>query len=635
MAKTKKKTTPQKPKKAHIFFQLCRFGFVLFLWGSLFLGAYIAFVASELPKITADVKFERKRAITFLASDGSTLAQIGELKGETVDVKELPPHLVHALMAIEDRRFYEHFGVDLLGISRAMVVNIRHGGFVQGGSTITQQLAKNLFLTRERTIKRKVQEALLAIWLENQLTKDELLTAYLNRVYFGSGAYGIEAASQLYFDKHATNLNVEEAALLVGLLKAPSRYSPLNNPDLSIKRQQVVLAAMKDAGYAYSSDNDMSIQGQIRTPKESNKQQIYYFTDWLMDRVQSKIGAAETDLIVRTTLSPALQKQAEQELLNIIQSHGEERHIEQGAIIMLENTGAVKAMIGGRNYQESQFNRATQALRSPGSAFKPFVYLTALYRGWDENDLILDAPITEGSYRPENFGDKYLGEVSLRQALTYSLNTAAVRLADKVGIGYVIGTARKLGITSDLNRDLSIALGSSGVSLLEMTSAYTAFPNKGRRPEVYAILEIKDDEDNIYYEYSPSYPPQLFEEDAVEDTASIMNDVIEEGTGKAANINQYAGGKTGTSQDFRDAWFIGFTKAYTTGIWLGNDDNSPMMNVTGGSFPAQIWRNIMQDAPSDSRALRSPSSNNFTDMISGLLSGGSPRQEADKIEYND
>jgi penicillin-binding protein 1A len=644
--KKKKASSPQKKKDTSLFYTLCRYAFLAFLWGGLILGIYIAWVAAELPGITADVKFERKRAITFLANDGSVLVQIGELKGETVDVKDLPPHLIHALLATEDRRFYEHFGIDPLGIGRAMLVNLRHGRFVQGGSTLTQQLAKNLFLTRERTIKRKVQEALLSLWLENTLTKDDILTAYLNRVYFGSGAYGIEAASQLYYSKPATQLTVNEAALLVGLLKAPSRYSPLNNPELSRERQSVVIAAMKDAGYDYTSSGEPDIYSQSQSIQHLDKRQIYYFTDWLMDQVQVKVGAIETDLIVTTTLSPSLQSKSENALSTTLQNYGEEKNIGQGAIIVFENTGALRAMVGGRSYQESQFNRATQALRPPGSAFKPFVFLTATSRGWDIHDTILDAPMTEGTYRPGNFGDKYMGDVSLRQALTYSLNTATVRLADQIGsIGYLIGTARKLGITSHLNRNQSLALGSSGVSLLEMTSAYTVFPNEGRRPDPYAILEIKDKEENIYYEHEPQYPPQLFDEDAVEAVASAMSDVITDGTGRAANINTSgSGGKTGTSQDFRDAWFIGFTPGYTAGIWLGNDDNSPMNQVTGGSYPAQIWKSLMQDAPRGRTISRSGQGSSFSRMLSDLLSGSSPQsipenddkthQHHDDVEYN-
>ena len=644
--KKKKAPSSQKKKDSSLFYTLCRYAFLAFLWGGLILGIYIAWVAAELPGITADVKFERKRAITFLANDGSVLVQIGELKGETVDVKDLPPHLIHALLATEDRRFYEHFGIDPLGIGRAMLVNLRHGRFVQGGSTLTQQLAKNLFLTRERTIKRKVQEALLSLWLENTLTKDEILTAYLNRVYFGSGAYGIEAASQLYYNKPATQLTVNESALLVGLLKAPSRYSPLNNPELSRERQSVVIAAMKDAGYDYAGSNDPDIYSQSHSTQHLDKRQIYYFTDWLMDQVQVKVGAIETDLIVTTTLSPSLQSKAENALSSTIQNYGEEKSIGQGAIVILENTGALRAMVGGRSYQESQFNRATQALRPPGSAFKPFVFLTATSRGWDIKDIILDAPITEGSYRPGNFGDKYMGDVSLRQALTYSLNTATVRLADQIGsIGYLIGTARKLGITSHLNRNQSLALGSSGVSLLEMTSAYTVFPNDGRRPDPYAILEIKDKEENIYYEHEQQYPPLLFDQDAVEAVARAMSDVITDGTGRAANINTSgSGGKTGTSQDFRDAWFIGFTPGYTSGIWLGNDDNSPMNQVTGGSYPAQIWKSLMQDAPRGRTISRSGQGSSFLRMLSDLLSGSSPQplpenndkthQHHDDVEYN-
>lgn len=604
----------------------------------------IAWFASELPAITADVKFDRKRAITFLAADGSVLSQIGELKGESINAQDLPGHVIHALISVEDRRFYSHFGIDPLGIARAMVTNLQRGRFAQGGSTVTQQLAKNLFLTQERTLKRKIQEALLALWLEHKLTKDEILTAYFNRVYFGAGTYGIQAASQKYFKKDAKDLNVYEGAMLVGLLKAPSRYSPLSNPDLAEQRTSVVLRAMKDAGYRYKEVGP----GEYSLAESTvlNGRQERYFTDWLMDEINRNVGAVEEDLIVQTTLSLPIQRRAEQVLLEKLQAVSDQ-HVEQGAIVVLENNGAVRAMVGGRNYGESQFNRATQALRPPGSSFKPFVYLTALSKGWHPNDLILDAPIKEGTYRPGNFGDLYYGEVTLQQALEKSLNTAAVRLAEQVGsIGYVIGTARKLGITSELDRNLSLALGSSGISLLEMVSAYTVFPNLGVRPEPYAILSIKDTDGNVYYAHSNVVAHRVFDERSTSEMNSMLQNVVSNGTARAANPGFAAGGKTGTSQDFRDAWFIGFTGKYTAGVWLGNDDNSPMERMTGGKAPAQIWGEVMRTTEASRVAVsdnfyqgKNPSessSDGFSGLLSRIVSGGERSQhQQPRPQYND
>ncbi len=650
---TSKKTAKQ--KKPSIWGRLFRALIVVGLWCGIIGILTVAWFATELPGITADLKFERKRAITFLAEDGSIITQVGELKGESVNVQDLPNHAVHALLATEDRRFYSHFGIDPIGIARAMVTNIMAGGFRQGGSTITQQLAKNLFLTPDRTLKRKIQEAILAIWLERQLTKDEILTAYFNRVYFGAGTYGIEAAAQKYFQKSAKNVNVYEGALLVGLLKAPSRYSPISNPERAKKRTSVVLAAMKDAGYHYKETQ----AGQYKLVESTveNGRQHRYFTDWLMDEVNRNIGAINEDLIVQTTLSISFQEKAERTLLQQLNALSGQS-VSQGAIVILENDGAVRAMVGGKDYGQSQFNRATQALRPPGSAFKPFVYLTALNRGWHPNDRILDAPITEGSYSPKNFANLYYGEVTLRDALAKSMNTAAIRLAQNLGtIGYVIGTARKLGITSDLERDMSLSLGSSGVSLLEMTSAYTIFPNYGMRPEPYAILSIRDQDNNIYYNFEPQQRrlQRAFKQTIIKDMDGMLENVVSNGTAKAANPGYRAAGKTGTSQDFRDAWFIGYTGRYTAGIWLGNDDNSPMERMTGGKAPAEIWATLMrgndgvslspvteynsqnsQAQPTKSRAAQEKESGGFGGFISRILSsGGSSEGNYKRPQYNE
>ncbi len=651
-----RKSSGKKPKSRSKFAMICRLFFVAGLWCAILGVIAIAWFASELPKITADVKFERKRAITFLAEDGSIFSQIGELKGESVNVRELPPHVLHALLSVEDRRFYSHFGIDPLGIARAMVANVTKGRFAQGGSTITQQLAKNLFLTQERTLKRKIQEAILAVWLENRLTKDEILTAYFNRVYFGAGTYGIQAAAEKYFQKDARNLDVYQGAMLVGLLKAPSRYSPLSNPDLAKKRTDVVFAAMKDAGYHYEG-NGAGTMKLVETTVKNARQELY-FVDWLMDEVNLHVGAIQDDLIVHTTFSPVLQGKAEKALADKLAEVSDQK-VSQGAVLVLENDGAVRAMVGGKDYGQSQFNRATQALRPPGSSFKPFVYLTALNRGWRPNDRIYDGPITEGSYRPGNFGDIYYGEVTLAQGLEKSMNTVAVRLAGQIGtIGYVIGTAKKLGITADLARDMSLSLGSSGVSLLEMVSAYSVFPNMGFRPEPYAILKIQDKDDNVYYSFDPASlsHQRLFPQSVIADMNGMLEAVVSQGTARAAYPGFQAGGKTGTSQDFRDAWFIGYTGKYTAGVWLGNDDNSPTDRMTGGKAPAEIWGAIMHGTeekriestlsewnsqpnnPIDQRREEDKNDSNegggFTGFLSRIISNA-PEPSQEKPQYNE
>lgn len=594
-ARPKKKKTGEKP----MIFNLFRWLIVLGLWGMLAASALVAWYAMDLPEITSSPKFERKTSITVKAADGSVITRYGELKSVTVSLDELPSEVIYAVMAIEDRRFYQHFGIDPVGIARAMVRNLLKGGVVQGGSTITQQLAKNLFLSHERTLRRKVQEVLLAVWLEHELTKDEILTAYLNRVYFGSGAYGIEAASKTYFNKSARNLNLRESAMLAGLLKAPTRYSPLNNPDLAKKRTDVVLSAMRSAGYitekALLSNTGTTFSRPYQKESTSTKA-ARYFSDYVIDQLDDMIGSPSEDIIVETTLIPEIQSSAENSLEKTIKESGEQKNIGEGAILVMHRSGAIIAMVGGNDYGKSQFNRTTQARRPPGSAFKPIVFLAALEKSWKATSKIKDAPITEGEYRPSNFNDKYYGTVTLQQALSKSLNSASFRLAENVGIGRIINTAKILGIETRLNRDMSLSLGSSGIPMIEMLEAYTVIANQGNSITPYAITRITGQNGEIYYERQKNNPSrQLISSRNAREMTFMLTETVEHGTGKHAKLpgNSYAAGKTGTSQDFRDAWFIGYISDYSAAVWLGNDDNSPMNGVTGGSYPAMIWKDVI------------------------------------------
>lgn len=592
--KSKKKRKKSKKKKASLVLKGMKWIFVAGLWLCIGLAVLTAWYAIELPKIMESPHFERRSAITVTGYDNTPVARYGELMGVSVNVEDLPNHLIYAVMAVEDRRFYEHFGVDPTGIARAMARNVKERRVVQGGSTITQQLAKNLFLSPDRTLKRKVQEALLAVWLEKHLTKDEILTAYLNRVYLGAGAYGVDAAAQTYFDKPATDITLYESAMLAGLLKAPSRYSPQSNPTLAARRAKTVLNAMADAGYITEEEaKSQSIRAQASLPKPTVGQGERYFTDWVTAELGEWVGATDKSLTIKTTLDPVLQEAAEEILARVLRQN-KERDVTQGAVIVMARDGAVLAMIGGANFKTTQFNRATQARRPPGSAFKPFVYLTALENGWDDYDDVLDAPIEEGEYRPENFDGEYFGEITLEEALAHSRNTVSVRLMKDVGVGNVIDLARKMGIKSELNRDLSLALGSSGVPLIEMVTAYAAIVNGGMTVQPYAVTKITD-EDNalIYFRADERRSTRAASRHATGELRDMMEEVIDEGTGRGAQLGFDAAGKTGTSQDFRDAWFIGFTDKYIAGVWLGNDDNSPMDNVTGGSLPATIWRETM------------------------------------------
>ncbi len=609
--------------------------FVLGLWAALGLGLTLAWFARELPDITEQMIFERRPTITILANDGTVIDRYGDIKGETVNVKELPPHVGNAILAIEDRRFYYHFGIDPLGIIRAFGVNILHGGFVQGGSTITQQLAKNLFLSRERTLKRKVQEAMLAIWLETKLSKDEILSAYLNRVYLGSGAYGIDAAARVYFNKPAKELTVREAATIAGLLKAPSRYSPSSNPSLSAQRTRVVLKAMEEAGFLNEAEYKKLDKLPPSPPrKPSSGDTIRYYTDYIVTQVESVMGLPEEDIIVQTTLDRDIQATAERAITKAVLTYGPSYKLSQGAAVVLGLDGAIVAMVGGRDYDLSEYNRVTNALRSPGSSFKPIVYLSALEHGWNPNSTIMDAPISINGYTPKNYGGEYYGEVTLTQALTRSLNTVSVQLMQDIGPQEVIGLARRLGITAELEPNLSLALGASGVPMIEMATAYATIGRGGVAVEPFAIIDIKKAKDGevLYEAPKERAARQVIPRGYVYQITGMMQSVVQYGTGQAAQGPYVAAGKTGTSQDFRDAWFIGFTNSYAAAVWFGNDDNSPMKRVTGGMVPAPVWREIMTTAVSKPAKkyydVMSVSSDfSFQDLLGRIIGGGSETQE--------
>ncbi len=619
--KSKKKKKSTKKKRPSLLLIFSKWMLILGLWAAIFLSATILWFAKDLPDITQSAVFERRASIIIKSSNGKIISRYGESKGENISVNDLPVHLINAVLATEDRRFYSHIGIDPLGIARAMSVNIIKGRFVQGGSTITQQLAKNLFLSHDRKLSRKIQEALLAIWLERELSKDEILSAYMNRVYLGSGTYGFEAASLLYFDKHASEVNLREAAILAGLLKAPSKYSPHNNLSLAKERSDVVLSAMQDAGYLKISDiseDDMSISLPNKVTKSGGD--LRYFTDWVIEGLDDLIGRPDMDLVIETSLDLGLQKHAQDQLINTIDNASEDQYVSQGAILALRPDGGVISMVGGYNYGQSQFNRSTQAKRSTGSAFKPFIYLTALEQGWKSRDKILDAPITTGEYRPKNFAGKYYGEVSLEKAMAKSMNTATLRLTKEIGISSVIKTARRLGITSKLERDYSISLGSSGISMLEMGTAYATLANGGYRIYPYAITRITDGKNNILFERKTPKYLQVVKSKHAQQISSMMETVINEGTGRRARLPFPASGKTGTSQNSRDAWFVGYNDKMVSIVWLGNDDNSPMENVTGGNLPAQIWREVMLfgNAQQSDFTFPKPHSQNNSG-ISGLL----------------
>jgi penicillin-binding protein 1A len=578
---------------------LIRFLFIAALWISIPIGLVLVYYAATLPDPRQVVALKRKPSITFLAADGSLITRYGELYGTTVSVAQLPKYVPEAVIATEDQRFYHHFGIDPIGLMRAAFVNWRAHALVQGGSTITQQLAKNLFLTPERTMGRKIQEALLALWIERLYTKDQILTGYLNRVYFGAGAYGIDAAARTYFGKPATELTLREAAVLAGCLKAPSHYSPTGNANASLERTRIVLERMHDAGYITDAQmQDLSDTPPLPPKKPGSGESYRYFTDYVADHIDDFIGHTERDIVVETTYEPAVQRSAEHWLETVLESpQATGAHASQGAVVTLAHDGAIRAMVGGRDYEQSQFNRAAQALRQPGSSFKPVYYLAALQNGMTPDSMVEDAPITIGDYSPENFEPGYRGEITMREALAYSINTAAVRVLQSVGIDRARAMAKRLGITEDLERNYSLALGTSEVPLIEMAEVYNTFANDGQRQIPYAIATIKDRDGTVLYRREASGAGgEAALPWHVEQLNSMLESVIDYGTGKGAKLDRPCAGKTGTSQDYRDAWFLGFTGDYTTGVWVGNDDDSPMHKITGGSLPVAIWRAVMTDA---------------------------------------
>ncbi len=567
------------------------------IWGGVFIGALVSWYAYDMPDISQVTKPQRRPSITLLANDGTVFARYGDLYGQRVTGFDVPLDLVHAILAVEDRRFYSHFGIDVFGLARAFISNVRAGHVVQGGSTITQQLAKNLFLTPERTARRKVQEMLLAFWLEHTYSKEQILSAYLNRVYLGAGAYGVDAAADVYFGKPINAINLQESAMLAGLLRAPSRFSPTNNPELAKKRMRTVLKAMQDAGYISEHQRARAL---LETPLPRRKPGATgdgrYFADWIVDQVGAILKNLPQDVTVLTSLDLGLQRVAERNLENILAAQGVAKEVGQGALISMTRDGAVRTMVGGRDYSKSQFNRAVQAKRQPGSSFKPIIYLAAIRNGLLPEDIFEDAPIKVGGWQPRNYSGKYKGPVTARQALAESINSVAVRVMQRAGASNVVKTARALGVTSKLARDLSLALGTNSVSLLEMTGVYAAFASGGRAITPFGIKEVRGRDGQILYRREAVQLPLTIEPQAVETLVDMMRDVVRQGTGRRALLDCPVAGKTGTSSEYRDAWFLGFTGNYVTGVWFGNDDNKPMKKVSGGNLPAMLWHDFMVTA---------------------------------------
>ncbi|MES0045017.1 transglycosylase domain-containing protein [Mesorhizobium sp. M0091] len=567
--------------------------FVLCIWGGIAVAGIVVYYGAKMPAATTWSIPDRAPNIKIVSVDGQLLANRGMSGGEAVGLHEMSPYIPEAVIAIEDRRFYSHFGIDPIGLSRAMVTNVLGRRFSQGGSTLTQQLAKNLFLKPDRTLERKVQEVLLALWLEHKHTKDQILEMYLNRVYFGSGAYGVEAASRRYFGKSARDVTLSEAALLAGLLKAPSRLSPARDPKAAEERSQLVLAAMRDEGKISAKELASAMSAPATRAPSYWTGSENYVADTIMEELPDLIGDVRSDIVVDTTVDLNLQKLAEESIRRLIDESGKKLNVSQGALVSIDNSGAVRAMVGGYDYSTSQFDRASEARRQPGSAFKPFVYMAALEAGRTPDSVRNDAPIKIGKWTPDNYGGKYFGKVTLATALAKSLNSVAAQLTMEVGPDAVVEAAHRMGIQSDLIANTSIALGTSEVTPLELTSAYVPFANGGYKPDIHFIRRITTTEGKVLYDDNGGSAPRVVKQNIVGMMNSMMTGTVEIGTAKKAAFAWPSAGKTGTSQNSRDAWFVGYTANLTTGVWFGNDDGTPMKKVTGGALPAQAWHEFM------------------------------------------
>ena len=565
-------------------------GTVLGLW-----GWKLAF--ADLPAIPDKAQLwslNRPPGVTFLDRNGGLLAVRGPRHGQALSLQQMPAYLPNAFLAAEDRRFYSHHGLDLTGIGRAMRANLDAHHVVQGGSTITQQVVRNIFLSPDQTLKRKVQEAILAWSLERRLSKTDILELYLNRIYFGDGAYGVEAAAQTYFGKAAGKLDLSESALLAALPKAPSRLDPANDLDAAIDRSKVILGEMRQDGWITAAQQaDAIAHPPVLVPEKPMGGDFGYVLDLAASRARDLAQNRAPDLVVRLTVDPHLQSVASQVVRDGV-AEGRRLGADQAALVALAPDGAIRALVGGRDHRASSYDRATQAMRQPGSAFKPFVYAAALEAGVKPDDMRTDSPVRFGGWSPANYGGRFSGQVSVADALARSINTIAVRLAHQVGAPKVAELAQRFGLSMiPAKPDLSVALGAYEVDLLDLTSAYQVFQQDGHRVEPYLITVITNAHGDVLYQHPDAAPAAVFDVQKNRLMVRMMQGVIARGTGKKADIGRPAAGKTGTSQNWRDAWFVGFTPDWIAGVWVGDDRSRPMAKVAGGELPAEMWRRFM------------------------------------------
>ena len=580
------------------------------------LAGLILMLALAIPAFreTADDDWLKKSdlAVTFLDRYNNPIGSRGIKHNDSIPLEEFPDHLIKATLATEDRRFYDHFGIDIGGTLRALMTNAQAGGVRQGGSSITQQLAKNLFLNNERTIERKIKEAFLAIWLETRLTKNEILKLYLDRAYMGGGTFGVDGAAHFYFNKSVRDVNLAEAAMLAGLFKAPTKYAPHINLPAARARANVVLDNLVDAGFM----TEGQVFGARRNPATAvdrrDDNSPNYYLDYAFEEMKKLVDTfpksyTERVFVVRTAIDMNVQRAAEETVEDQLRQFGRDYHATQAAVVIADLDGGVRAMVGGRDYGASQFNRATDAMRQPGSSFKPYVYTTALLNGFTPNSIVVDGPVCIGNWCPQNYGRSYSGPVTLTQAITRSINVVPVKLSialggkagPKAGRAKIVEIARKFGIVTPLPDTPSLPIGADEVNVLEHAVAYAAFPNKGKAVTPHAVLEVRTGAGDLVWRYDRDGPKprQIIPVSVANDMVGMMSHVVEEGTARRAQLEGIpAAGKTGTTNSYRDAWFVGYTGNFVGGVWYGNDDYSSTNRMTGGSLPAKTWHDIMEVA---------------------------------------
>jgi penicillin-binding protein 1A len=538
-------------------------------------------------------------SVIFLDRYGNEIGKRGILHNDTVPLEEIPDHMIKATLATEDRRFYEHFGIDFLGTGRALMENLRARTVVQGGSSISQQLAKNIFLSNERTIERKIKEAFLALWLESNLTKNEILKLYLDRAYLGGGTFGVDAAAQFYFDKSVRDISLAEAAMIAGLFKAPGRFAPHIDLPAARGRANQVLLNMVEAGFMTAGQIQVARRSPATPIDRTGTTSPDYFLDWAFEEVQRILDGREFVVVAKTTLDPGLQEAAETSIESHLRQYGNEMGVTQAGLVSMELGGAVRSLVGGRDYGESQFNRAVRAQRQPGSSFKGYVYITALMNGYTPDSIVPDAPINIGGWAPRNYGRSYAGPVSLTTALARSINTVPVRLAQSVGRDKIIETAAALGVRTPLRSSRPLPLGVSEMTVMDQAAGYGAFANGGYRMDPYAITEIRNLAGEVLYSHDRDGPERVraIPPDKAEEMNRMLHAVNTSGTGRRALIDGVpTAGKTGTSQAHRDAWYVGYTGNLVTSVWMGNDDFRPTRRLTGGQLPAMAWQHYMSHA---------------------------------------